>query len=409
MSTSLDLTDPTPLQRKLFRAYKTGLYAEFALDGPVRQGKTAGAAAILVDRIACDLASDMSYEYGAVGQTILALERNVAGYVEDAAYQYGMSFRDVGGSRPHWSVGGRPVHTFAGGTVGSYKSIRGATLHSGIVDEITVIDERAYDTFVERMSYGGGLIITTCNPDRPAHWYRQSVINAPPERRVLAMSVPWRDNQHYPDERADILESRDPTSAAYRRNVLGQWVNDSGVIFQFQPQHYLTELPGSHGICVMDEGLRGTQAALLFTPRADGSWLCAEEYYHRAAQKGIWTAKAHVDAILESWPTTITSWVVDPAAGTTKDELRRRGFHVVNANNDYLRGVDRINNALFAGKVFLSTRLHYLPMEADGYIWAEGGNRPVAPKGRPDRKLDHLCDCWRYAGGYLFPTGGFWE
>ena len=406
---SLDQTDPTPLQKQVFREYRSGRWAEIALDGPVRQGKSGAMVICLVDMIAGHIARNVFYDYGMLGATILALNRNLGRYFEDASIQYGLSFEDIGGSYPHWSIGGRRMFKFNGETAASERKIRGATVHSGGVDEITKVHYTAHDTFVDRFSFDGGVLFTTCNPDRPLHWYRHGLLTAPPERRVKSISVPWRDNQHYSDERAAILESRDPSTAAYKRNVLGQWVEDSGLIVPLQPEHFVKDPEWSGlGICVMDEGLRGTQAAQLWIPYGK-QWLIADEYYWQVTQKGYISADQHVTNIREIWD-NIATWVVDPAAGTTKDALARQGLHVINAKTqDFARTVDRTNEALHAGRLVLDIdKTPNTQLEHSSVAWVQGANRMQRPD-RPDRGMDHLFDCTRMGGMHNFAFGVYWD
>ena len=223
---TLDLTDPTPLQKIMFRQYKSGNYREISVTGVVRQGKTAEMVHCLVDQIAINLDKrpndPLFNQYGALGESILALKRNLSEYFQDCCHWYGLSFKEIGGNHPHWLIGGKAkVFMFGGSTQTSYRHIRGVTLFAGIVDEITLVHPTAFETFEERLSFDGGWIMVTANPDRPTHWYRQRCVNASIGQRIKVINVKKNTNQHYSKEAWEALLARNPASTAYRRNVLG--------------------------------------------------------------------------------------------------------------------------------------------------------------------------------------------
>ena len=165
-------------------------------------------------------------------------------------------------------------------------------------------------------------------------------------------------------------------------------------------------LPSMTGIAVVDEGLRGIQAALLYVPLSRTHWLVAGEYYHDSQEEGIQTSEWHVRKIMEGkdgngW--SVLKWLCDPAAGNFKDAARKiGGAPVVNAKpKDFLRSVDRTNNALFDGRLLIHDSLVKLPANCDAYVWSESSDAPIK-----DHKNDHLPDCFRYGGNHVFPYGG---
>lgn len=412
----------TPLHKRIFRAYASGQFAEIAVEGIVRQGKTAAMCHCLVDQVVDNMQRNplnpQFNQFGALAESQAKAVQNLGPYIEDLCDQYEVSCEQKGGNAqqaPHWLIGGvSKVYQYGGHNVRALGQIRGVTLHSAIVDEITLVDRLAFETLEERRSFDGGWVMTTCNPDRPNHWYRQRVVNARPEARVHHISVRKNQNPHYSEEMWNALWGRNPASAAFRRNVLGEWVADQGVVFPLEKHNFIDwdyrkDSSNRLGHIVVDEGLRGKQAALLFLPfgknrEGKDRWIVADEHMVDAQMDGTHDAEWHVRRLIDRWGHPL-SWICDPAAGAFKDAaVKHSRSPVVNAHadtHDLLKTIDRTNEALFAGRLVLADNLPLLRGSCDGYTWDEKAERP-----RKDLDNSHFPDCMRYGCSTLFPFGG---
>ena len=422
---AIDVEDPTTLQKVLFQATRSGLFDEIGMDLPIRQGKTAGMGWNIVDRTIERLANNITAPSAFLGNTMSSVETNLGEYIDDVAEQYGIACKEVGGRRPHWLLANKvKLYKLGGDTKTAFRRWRGITLGDLGIDENTLVDKTAYDNGKERRSFTWSMVFATCNADRPNHWYRTDYLNEAgtrvdirrgkvtitkfPEARYQRMCYitgDFWDNHHYPEERRQEMLARDPSSPSYRRNILGEWVADEGAVFPLEKSFFTSEDPAALGIVGYDHGTAGTFAAMLCTPRQGNTAygnrpnsLIADELYHRRA--GVVDDHTKADMLEERWGGRFRTVVLDPATSTNmKAILRMRGYTVIDANNDILRGVDATNNALFSGAMKIHESIRMLRVEADSYVWDE-----VTQK--PKKGFDHLCDILRYLALYLYPPVG---
>jgi phage terminase large subunit len=93
--------------------------------------------------------------------------------------------------------------------------------------------------------------------------------------------------------------------------------------------------------------------------------------------------------------------VVDPSAASFKLELVKRGYNVVDADNEVLDGLHRVSQAQALGLLRVHEECSNERRECSIYSW----DAKVAEKGeeKPLKTNDHSQDAKRYAVMDLFP------
>ncbi len=93
-------------------------------------------------------------------------------------------------------------------------------------------------------------------------------------------------------------------------------------------------------------------------------------------------------------PYAVRAIYVDPSAAAFKLELRKRGLHIVDADNDVLNGIDYFVSEMRKGSVTICKDCPTMIKEIEGYVW----DHKASEKGydEPLKKNDHCMDAARY-------------
>ena len=84
----------------------------------------------------------------------------------------------------------------------------------------------------------------------------------------------------------------------------------------------------------------------------------------------------------------------DPSAASWKTELMRRGYRVINANNDVINGIRHVATSLNTQKYFIDKSCVNTEQEYSTYVWDPNAQR--MGQDRPVKEHDHACDTDRY-------------
>ena len=122
-----------------------------------------------------------------------------------------------------------------------------------------------------------------------------------------------------------------------------------------------------------------------------------KEYFWDSKAKGRQKTNSEfaddVQAFLE--PYAIKCVYMDPSAEAFHLELRRRGMHVVHANNDVLNGISHTCSEMRKGNLFICAECKNTIRQIEGYVW----DNKAAERGedKPVKVEDDCCDALRYA------------
>jgi phage terminase large subunit len=133
-----------------------------------------------------------------------------------------------------------------------------------------------------------------------------------------------------------------------------------------------------------------------YTQTGKKMWV-EKEYYWDPKKKGRQKINSEfaedVQQLLE--PYSIKTIYIDPSAEAFQLELRRKGMHVVHANNDVENGIQLTTNEMKKGNLFILSECTNTIREIEGYVW----DSKAADRGwdEPLKKDDHSVDALRYA------------
>ena len=398
MSSLVDLQRLNPSQREILRLIESD--SLIAWIGAVRSGKGVGTAhALLQLSVRKAREEGRALTYILAGSTSGSFLANNLEYLIDISEQAGLSAQyTTGDGQPRVEVKLADtliaaMRVYGGGNARSHFALRGLTAHSAWIDEATLVHPDFIRTAIQRCSYSDSRVILTSNTGTPTHALKVDYIDS---GAATLLETDFHENVHYPEERRAELLGLNPNTADYARAIQNQWAAEEGVIIPIMPEHYDSDTaPETIGTVVIDQGTAGTTAALLFQ-RTDYGWLVADEYYHVAARQGGLTDREHLIRIFSKWQGMKV--IIDPAAAQMRADAHRLGLNPLGANNQFERGVQVTNNALYAGKLRVNPKCRNLLTEAGGYVWnpSESAPVPTAP--------DHLMDCLRYGALDKFPA-----
>ena len=253
------------------------------------------------------------------------------------------------------------------------------------------------------MDYPFGKLILTTNADNPYHPLKVKYVDRGPSN-VRLLTSQWRENPHFSAEAATQLEDElRHTPYLYRRLILNEWASSAGLVFEIDPRTMVRHTDHEkRGIVVIDPGVTGVTAALLFVKVSYG-WHVAGEYLHDRVVGGQLSDDQHLDRILGlGWAPT--GFVLDPVTGGNYQAIiRRRGWRAELAELDVQDGIVATTNALYSGRLTIEPSLIDLLQSVAVYAM-----NPLTDKPDKGSGPSHLPDCLRYGGRHLFPFSRGW-
>ena len=373
-------------------------YDGILCDGAVRSGKTV---CLAVGFLLWSMTRFENQCFALCGRSLEGLRRNVTRLLPE--WTEGI-FRIQERRAEHritvWS-GGRKndYYLFGGHDESSYTAIQGITLAGVLLDEVALMPRSFVEQALARCSVPGSKFWFNCNPAGPGHWfYREWVLRAQ-ERNLLHLHFTMEDNPAL-SEQVKARYRRLYTGAFYDRYVLGLWRGAEGLVYDMfdERRHLLSQLPPLRGetYVSVDYGTLNPTVFLKWRRAERGGWVCTGEYYwsgrEERRQKTDGDYAGDLARFLEGEvPRAV---VVDPSAASFMEELRRRGWPVLRADNRVADGIRRVGELLREGQLLFSAGCRRTVEEFQSYLWdetaaAQGEDRPV-------KEHDHCMDALRY-------------
>lgn len=360
------------------------------LEGSVRSGKT-WISLVMWALFIASMPKDA--EFLMVGKTLTTLKRNCLNLLQELEPTF--VFTTNGKTA---SLYGHRVWLEGADNEASENKIRGMTLAGAYFDELTLVPRGFYYMALSRLSYPGAKLFATTNPDSPTNYvYTDIIANQAINKTVTKFLI--RDNTFLEEEYVEELEREyEAVPNSYQRYILGEWVLAEGLVYNFKEEYTVDDAdidmsrPCEYYVSV-DYGTQNPFSAGLWMLQGENA-IRINEYYYSGRQTNVQkTDEEYCDEIETLCKgKTIRQVVVDPSAASFIAALRKRGFKVLQGNNEVLDGIRRVAVYLARGNIKIHKRCKASITEFGIYRWDEknlGEDRVV-------KENDHAMDDIRY-------------
>lgn len=317
--------------------------------------------------------------------------------------------------RPHctWFAGKRQlkfmdktISTMGAKDEGAIGQFQGKTMSLCYCDEITLYPESIIDMIDTRLSNPHSMGFASMNPSHPGHKVKKWIDMAEAgDPNYYALHFTLDDNPFLTDDYKKRI-ANSLSGLFYKRNYLGLWCVAEGAIFDFfdQKLHVVSRPPiaADYWIAGIDYGTVNPFAVVLigvstgqYTQQGKKMWVEKEYYWDSAKMGRQKTNSEYADAVQEFLePYAVKQIYIDPSAEAFQLELRRRGMHVVHANNNVETGIQMMTTEMKSGNLVVCKECVNLIREIESYVW--DSKAAIKGEDEPLKKWDHAIDALRY-------------
>lgn len=372
-------------------------------DGAIRSGKTV---CMSLSFVFWAMANYSDQNFAMCGKTIGSFRRNVLMILKLMLRSRGFQVADHRADNlVEISRNGVTNHfyIFGGKDESSQDLIQGITLAGVFFDEVALMPESFVNQATGRCSVDGSKYWFNCNPDGPYHWFKLNWLDKAKEKNLLVLHFTMDDNLSL-SERIKERYRNMYTGVFFKRYILGLWAMAEGIIYDMfsEDRHvktileYARQLIDGGRFVSIDYGTQNATVFLLWNKGRDGKWYCIREYYYSGRDKGIQKTDSEYaeDLIKFLDGTPAKAVIVDPSAASFIAELNKRGFTVIQADNDVEDGIRLVATLLNTERLAFSQSCKNTIMEFASYIW----DPKAAERGedKPIKQHDHAMDAVRY-------------
>lgn len=377
------------------------------LHGSVRSSKTINCTVRWLDFLVNGPQGDLAM----LGRTTATLQRNVLNDLFDIVGP--QNYKWVNRQQGELRLFGRRVYCFGAANEDAESKIRGATFAGALCDEVNLYPQSVFNQLMARMSVAGAQCFCNCNPDSPYHWFYTEYITNDDIKDKKVWKFLMEDNLSLDPGYVESLKQM-YTGVWYERMILGNWVSAEGRIYDmFDPKiHMIDTLKFIESLNIHPNAIRwlvgcdyGTSTVMSWglyakvpNPAVAGTYITLKvrEYYYDAVKRKVQKTDYEFANEFQEWLGNISPWYVyvDPSAASWKAELMRRGFRVLNANNDVINGIRHVATCLNTSRYFMDYSCKNTEQEYNSYVWDKAAQ--LSGKDKPLKEHDHTCDTDRY-------------
>lgn len=370
--------------------------------GSVRSGKTF----ISLRRFIDFLQNGPEGDAMIVGVSRETIQRNVISQMFQILHA-----REPGPKTMTIHIFGRRVFLVGANDLGSVRKIKGSTLVSCLVDEVTEVPEEFFKMLQSRLSKPGATLFGTTNPSGPSHWFKKNYIDRRNELDLKWWTFTLEDNPSL-DEAYKRAIRNEYTGVWYDRYIEGRWAVATGVVFEsFDEMNIYTDrkVNPHRYVAGIDYGIVNPAACLVggINEYEMPQIQIEREYFYDSMKAGRAKTDAELADDIQEFlaPFNVESIFIDPSAASFKVELRNRNLPVVDAPNDVLPGIQIMSKFIEGKNLQIHESCVNLQEELQTYAW----DPSAADRGidKPLKKFDHAIDSCRYLCNGTFPTGEF--
>lgn len=340
-----------------------------------------------------------------LGRTTATLQRNVLNDMFDTVGP--SNYKWINRQQGELRILGRRVYCFGANNEDAESKIRGATFAGALCDEVNLYPQSVFNQLMARLSVEGAKCFCNCNPDSPYHWFYTDYIINDEIKDKKVWKFLMEDNLSLSKSYVESLKQM-YRGVWYERMILGNWVAAEGRVYDmFEPQDHICDTQyelsksGVHENAIRwlvgcDYGTSTVMTWGLYAKLPDGRIFKVREYYYDASKKKVQKTDAEFVAEFESWLDGLKPWAVycDPSAASWKVALMRKGYRVLNADNDVINGIRHVATCLSTGMYRIDKSCVNTEKEYMSYVWDPNAQRLGVDK--PVKEHDHTCDADRY-------------
>lgn len=217
-----------------------------------------------------------------LGNTKGTLQRNV---IEPMQELYGTRLVTDIRSDNTAQIFGETCYCLGADNIRHVDRIRGSSIKYAYCDEAATYNQGVFEMLKSRLDKPYSRCDATCNPDAPAHWFKQFIDS---DADIYRQTYTLDDNPMLPPEFVAALKTEYAGTVYYDRLILGLWVAAQGAIYRAfadnPGKHIIDKAPPIFDAVVgVDFGGHGSAHAFSlvgFTPRYD-SLVVLDEWYHK--------------------------------------------------------------------------------------------------------------------------------
>jgi PBSX family phage terminase large subunit len=308
---------------------------------------------------------------------------------------------------------------------GSEALIRGMTIGICYSDETSLMPRSFFMQLMARMSPEGARFYGTTNPDNPYHYLKAEVMDRAKELPggLTVIHFTLDDNPNISKATRAYYEKMF-TGVFYLRYILGLWVVAEGAIYReawakatrytAADRHPGLRNAGGHArrTITIDYGTHNPTVFLDVYDTFTGKIKVDREYYYDSQKAMHEKTDSEYADDLEAFARGTGEWegqgsaeyfdiVLDPSAASFAAELRKRGYVVIDADNEVLDGIRMTASAISSGLIEIAAECVNGDREMQTYAW----NAKKAKQGEeaPIKTHDHWPDALRYYVKTLVP------
>lgn len=289
---------------------------------------------------------------------------------------------------------------------GAIGNFQGLTISLVYCDEMTLYPESIIDMIDSRLSLPHSRGFAAMNPSHPKHKVKQWIDRAEQgDPNYYSLHFTLQDTPYVTEDYKNRIRDSS-TGIFHKRNYLGLWCLAEGAIFDFfEPKIYVLPKPpaaAEYWVAGIDYGASNPFACLLigvssgrYTQSGKIMWVEKEYYWDhkkKERQKTNSELANDVETFLQDYD--VKQIYIDPSAASFKTELRRKGLHPVDANNDVEDGIYKMTSEMKKGSLMICFECKNLIREIESYVWdSKAGERGYD---EPKKVDDHAVDALRY-------------
>lgn len=370
-------------------------YAPYNIwEGAIRSGKTH---ASLWRFAVGEVLEGPPGDFAIITRTYDSFERNI--YPTLKEFIWGRQAEYFRGKRQIF-LKDRKCHVITADDASAEAKIRGCTLASCYLDEITILPESVFMMVLGRLSIENSKLFGTTNPDSPYHWFKKWMDAS---NLVKIFKFTMDDNPALSESKKK--EFKDSYRGLwYQRFIEGKWVQAEGSVYDFFSEnlHVIDFAPpvSRQYICGVDYGTTNPCAFVLVGINPYGYpnyWVESEYYYNSSVHQRQKTNSEYAQDLAKFIEgKNVTAIYIDPSAASFITELRKAGIdNIRDAKNEVTDGIRFVGTKLNDGTFKICRSCKNLIAEFQSYVWDDKAK--MRGKEEPKKENDHALDALRYA------------